>query len=123
MTEKPTRPEFIEQAAEKIAEELVEHLAARIWDKDREFRQAVEIDHFGQAAPALILAVMEKFKDKAEATGAGAVQDYVDSRGREGVGAGTAQGEELGPLMAMSRIGVYHSFGRRNLPAARGASS
>lgn len=107
---KNPQPEWITDLIESTVAELIEHARARIASIEQEHRGK---HHEGQLAPALVLALQTRLKAELDQEGLAAVQAYTEARRKQGTPAQEAQGEELGPLLGLSRAGVYHAFGRR----------
>lgn len=108
------QPAWITDLADEVVEELVEHVAARVEQLERaELDAGREGLLAGQLAPALLLAIQDRLKPALDDVGRASVESYTEARRSEGIGAGQARGEELGPLMGLSRVGVYHAFGRQ----------
>lgn len=114
------QPDWVTALAAETVAELLEHVLVRAEQAEQTEAGAHGLLP-GALAPALIMAIQEQLKPELDRAGAAAVEMYTAARRSEGVAAGKAQGEELGPLLGLSRVGVYHSFGRqRPRPNRRG---
>lgn len=107
---KTPRPEWITALVQDTVAELLEHAAIRIEELEAKHRGEL---HEGQLTPALVQAIQEELKTGLDRQGAEAVQVYTETRKAAGTPAQEAQGEELGPLLGLTRAGVYHAFSRR----------
>lgn len=114
------QPEWVVSLAASTVDELIEHVAARVAQIEKaEREEGTRGLQEGQLAPALILAIQDRLKPVLDAMGTEAIEAYTDARRAAGEPIGKALGEELGPLLGLSRAGVYNAFGRQGGARAR----